>query len=121
MKSISNYLLVGHSRDVMTGVWSGAPKLSAEQVREELKAYSGLWLHAPHCGYPRVEELIFIIEALKLGKNLILTTRHQWVHDDGISAWRGLRDKYATNKIIPLEVANEDLEGLVAVVLGGAR
>jgi hypothetical protein len=35
--------------------------------------------------------------------------------------WRALRTNYATNKTVPLEVANEDLEGLVAVVLGGAR
>ena len=121
MKSISNYLLVGHSRDVMTGVWSGAPKLSPEQVREKLKGNSGLWLHAPRCGYPDVEELVFIIEALRLGKDLILTRRPNWVHDESMPTWRALRTNYATNKTVPLEVANEDLEGLVAVVLGGAR
>ncbi len=120
MKYISNHLLVGHSRDV-NGIWSGAPKLSPEQVREELKGYSGLWLHAPRCGYPDVEELVFIIEALRLGKDLILTRRPNWVHDESMPTWRALRTNYATNKTIPLEVANEDLEGLVAVASGGVR
>ena len=121
MKSIANYLLVGHSRDVMTGGWNGAPKLSPEQVREELKACSGLWLHVPHWWCPNIAELIFVIEASRLGKELIITRRPEYVQDQGVTTWRSLRDEYATNKIIPLEVANEDLKGLVAVVLGGVR
>jgi len=119
---ITKFLLVGHSLDEdVLRIWRGAPKLSPEQVREKLKGYSGLWLHSPSCGEPRVEELIFIIEALKLGKDLIITRRPKWGHDESMPTWRGLSEAYTANKTIPLVVENEDLEGLVAVVFGGGR
>ncbi|NDB69133.1 MAG: hypothetical protein EB015_14205 [Methylocystaceae bacterium] len=117
---ITNFLLIGHSPDDgVLRIWSGAPKLSPEQVREELRGYNGLWLHSPRGWYPSIEELIFIIEALSLKKNLILTRCPKWGHDESMPIWRDLRAIYATHKTIPLVVENEDLEGLAAAVLEG--
>jgi hypothetical protein len=118
---ITNYMLIGHSRDPQFGGCQGAPNYSPEQVRQELKGYGGLWLHSSNVGHPNAAELVFIIEAVALKKNLIITRRPRLAYDESMSVWRGLREAYVTDKEIPLIVENEDLAGLTKLVEGGAR